>query len=316
MSAMNCPAFNQQIHYDLMPFTNVDFKSIKSQIHQRFRNFKSSSLCNYVVKNNEVYRKCYGQYTGFSMFMDAMMVSITNKVYLPDVEFFINLGDWPLIRKSTSSIPIFSWCGSHDTMDIVLPTYDLTESTLNMLHRVVLDILSVQKLQWKWSEKVEKAFFRGRDSRRERLDLIDISRKNPDLLNSSITNFFFFTDEIEQYGPKVGHISFFDFFEFKYQINIDGTVAAYRLPYLLAGNSVVLKQDSPFYEHYYRDLVPFEHFIPFHRDPKLDLVEKIRWLKENDREAQRIMKNARNFVRSKLMPANVFCYYLLLLYVR
>lgn len=315
MNAMKCPAFINQIHHDLLPFTNINFKVIKDQIHQRFRNFKSSSLCNYVVKNNVVYRKCYGQYTGFSMFMDAMLGSITNKVYLPDVEFFINLGDWPLIRKSTSSIPIFSWCGSQDTMDIVLPTYDLTESTLNMLHRVVLDILSVQKEQWKWEEKTEKAFFRGRDSRRERLDLIDITKSHRDLFNSSITNFFFFTDEIEKYGPKVGHISFFDFFEFKYQINIDGTVAAYRLPYLLAGNSAVLKQDSPYYEHYYRDLKPFEHYVPFHRDPKLDLVEKVRWLRENDREAQRIMKNARNFVRENLMPANVFCYYLLLLNV-
>lgn len=315
MEAMKCPAYNKQISHDLRPFTSVDFRSIKEQIQKRFQNFRSSSLCNYVVKSNLVYRKCYGQYTGFSMFADAMMASITNKVRLPDLEFFINLGDWPLVKKSSTSIPIFSWCGSHDTMDIVLPTYDLTESTLNMLHRVILDILSVQQQQWSWEEKIEKAFFRGRDSRRERLDLIDIYRNHPDLFNSSITNFFFFTDEIAKYGPKVGHIPFPDFFKYKYQINIDGTVAAYRFPYLLAGNSVVLKQDSPYYEHYYHQLEPFEHFVPFHRDPKLDLVEKVKWLKANDREAQRIMRSARNFARQHLMPRDIFCYYFLLLKV-
>lgn len=315
MNAMKCPAFNRQIHHDLSPFARVDFRIIKQQIQRRFQNFRSSSLCNYVIKSNVIYRKCYGQYTGFSMFMDAMMISITNKVKLPDHEFFINLGDWPLVKKSSSSIPIFSWCGSTETMDIVLPTYDLSESTLNMLHRVILDTLSVQKEQWKWDDKVEKAFFRGRDSRRERLDLIDIAKAHPNLFNSSITNFFFFTDEIAKYGPKVGHISFMDFFEYKYQINMDGTVAAYRLPYLLAGNSVVLKQDSPYYEHYYHELRPFEHYVPFHRDPKLDLVEKVIWLKANDQEAQRIMKNARRFVREHLLPANIFCYYLLLLKV-
>lgn len=312
MESMNCPSFNQQIHRDLLPYENVDFKIIKSQIKQRFQNFRSSSLCNYVVKSNEIFRKCYGQYTGFSMFMDAMLSSIVNKVHLPDFEFFINLGDWPVIKKSASSIPVFSWCGNTDSMDIVLPTYELTESTLNMLHRVTLDMLSVQKEKWKWSEKKEKAFFRGRDSRRERLDLIDIYKANPELFNSSITNFFFFTDEIAKYGPKVNHIPFTDFFEFKYQINIDGTVAAYRMPYLLAGNSVVLKQDSPYYEHYYNQLRAFEHFVPFHRDPKLDLVEKVKWLRANDKEAQRIMKNARRFARENLMPANIFCYYLLL----
>lgn len=312
---MSCPAFNRQIHHDLSPFQKVDFRNIKDQIQKRFQNFRSSSLCNYAVKSNVIYRKCYGQYTGFSMFMDSMMTSITNKVKLPDLEFFINLGDWPLVKKSSTSIPIFSWCGSTDTMDIVIPTYDLTESTLNMLHRVLLDILSVQKEQWNWNDKIEKAFFRGRDSRRERLDLIDIARTHPDLFNSSITNFFFFTDEIAKYGPKVKHMSFTDFFEFKYQINIDGTVAAYRLPYLLAGNSVVLKQDSPYYEHYYHELKPFVHYVPFHRDPKLDLFEKVKWLKANDREAQKIMRNARNFVRDHLMPTNIFCYYLLLLKV-
>jgi hypothetical protein len=313
---MKCPTFNRQIQYDLKPFKKIDFKLVKKEIEKRFQNFKSSSLCNFVVKKNVIYRKCYGQYTGFSMFMDAMLTSLANKVHLPDVEFFMNLGDCPLAKKSATSIPIFSWCGSLDTMDIVLPTYDLTEATLNMLHRVTLDMLSVQKEQWSWSDKAEKAFFRGRDSRRERLDLIDISRANPELLNSSITNFFFFTDEVAKYGPKVGHIPFPDFFEFKYQINIDGTVAAYRLPYLLAGNSVVLKQDSPYYEHYYRELKPFEHFVPFDRDPKIDIVERVEWLKANDRKAKQIMMNARQFVRDQLMPSNIFCYYLLLLKVK
>lgn len=295
---MECPSFNKQIHRDLKPFENLDFRLIKQQIQDRFKNFKSSSLCNYAVKNNKVYRKCYGEYTGFSMFIDSMMSSLTNKVLLPDVEFFINLGDWPVIKKSSPSIPIFSWCGSHETLDIVLPTYDLSESTLQMMHRVSLDIISIQSEQYKWEQKIEKAFFRGRDSRRERLDLIDIYREHPDLFNSSITNFFFFTDEIPKYGPRVKHIPFTDFFEYKYQINIDGTVAAYRLPYLLAGNSAVLKQDSPYYEHYYHDLRPFEHFVPFHRDPKLDLVAKVKWLKENDQKAQEIARNARKYVRN------------------
>ena len=67
----------------------------------------------------------------------------------------------------------------------------------------------------------------------------------------------------------------------KYQISLDGTVAAYRLPYLLAGDALVLKQESPFYEHFYKDLKPFEHYIPFKRDLS-DLMEKIQWAKDND----------------------------------
>ena len=69
--------------------------------------------------------------------------------------------------------------------------------------------------------------------------------------------------------------------QWKYQINIDGTVAAYRLPYLLAGDALVLKQESPYYEHFYRDLQPWVHYVPFKRDLS-DLEEKIKWAMAND----------------------------------
>ena len=51
----------------------------------------------------------------------------------------------------------------------------------------------------------------------------------------------------------------------RYQLNIDGTVAAYRMPALLAGNSVVLKQESDYYEHFYKALKPYRHYIPVNR---------------------------------------------------
>lgn len=78
----------------------------------------------------------------------------------------------------------------------------------------MLDMLSVQgHIEKKWEEKIEKAFWRGRDSRRERLKLIDIAREHPDLFNVSLTNFFFFRDEEKYYGPKGTHISLFKFFD-------------------------------------------------------------------------------------------------------
>ena len=70
-----------------------------------------------------------------------------------------------------------------------------------------------------WDLKKTKAFWRGRDSRRERLDLINLARAHPHLINASLTNFFFFKEEEEEYGPKEKHISFFDFFDVKYQLS-------------------------------------------------------------------------------------------------
>jgi len=78
----------------------------------------------------------------------------------------------------------------------------------------MLDMLSVQgNANLPWEKREPRAFWRGRDSRRERLKLVELSRQHPDLLNASLTNFFFFKKEEAEYGPKVEHVSFFEFFK-------------------------------------------------------------------------------------------------------
>lgn len=67
-------------------------------------------------------------------------------------------------------------------------------------------------------------------------------------------------------------------FQYKYQVNVDGTVAAYRFPYLMLGDSLVLKQDSPYYEHFYTTLRPWKHYVPVNRNLS-DLLEKVKWAK-------------------------------------
>lgn len=77
----------------------------------------------------------------------------------------------------------------------------------------------------------------------------------------------------------------------KYQINVDGTVAAYRLPYLLVGDSVVLKQDSIYYEHFYNELQPWKHYIPV-KSNLSDLLEKLKWARDHDAEVSSVFRKA------------------------
>ncbi|XP_026888565.2 protein O-glucosyltransferase 2 isoform X2 [Electrophorus electricus] len=288
---MRCPSSFAQIQHDLSVFTRVDLDRNAEEI--------------------PVYIKTYGEHVGFRIFMDAFLLSLTRKVTLPDIEFFVNLGDWPLEKRRAPGKlhPIFSWCGSNDTRDIVMPTYDLTESVLETMGRVSLDMMSVQgNTGPPWAEKNSTGFWRGRDSRRERLELVKMARANPTLMDAAFTNFFFFKHDESLYGPLVKHVSFFDFFKYKYQINVDGTVAAYRLPYLLAGDSVVLKQESIYYEHFYAALQPWVHYIPLKADLS-DLLEKIQWAKDHDEEALEIARAGQMFARTHLMGDSIFCYY-------
>lgn len=67
-----------------------------------------------------------------------------------------------------------------------------------------------------WREKNATAFWRGRDSRKERLELVKLARAHPDMVDAAFTNFFFFKHDESLYGPLVKHVSFFDFFKVRW----------------------------------------------------------------------------------------------------
>lgn len=96
--------------------------------------------------------------------------------------------------------------------------------------------------------------------------------------------------------------------QYKYQVNVDGTVAAYRFPYLMLGNSLVLKQDSQYYEHFYLHLKAGTHYVPVKRDLS-DLLEKIQWARDNDAEAEEIGRAGQALARELLQPTRLYCYY-------
>uniref|UniRef100_A0A3B4DKR2 Glycosyl transferase CAP10 domain-containing protein n=1 Tax=Pygocentrus nattereri TaxID=42514 RepID=A0A3B4DKR2_PYGNA len=309
-SVMECPSEEPQIQQDFSSFPSINLRQLLEEVPKRFSS--RGGLIHYTVINNQVYRRCLGRYTDFKMFSDEMLLSLTRKVKLPDVEFYINVGDWPLETRKGDAVPgpvpIISWCGSTETRDIILPTYDITHSTLETMRGVTNDLLSVQgNTGPAWVNKTGRAFFRGRDSREERLNLVSMSKKNPDLLDAGITAFFFFREREKDLG-KAPLVGFFDFFKHKYQVNVDGTVAAYRFPYLMLGNSLVLKQDSPYYEHFYTHLRPGQHYVPVKRTLS-DLIQKIKWAKENDAEAEAIAKAGQAVARDVLQPHRLYCYY-------
>ncbi|KAF5303059.1 hypothetical protein FQR65_LT08388 [Abscondita terminalis] len=308
-----CGNIPDQVIKDLSIFESINFDVLRDKIISKYNSPGAISLCHYTITNNKIYRTCYGKHVGFNMFMDNILLSLSRKIVLPDMEFFVNLGDWPLVKDINDHFPIFSWCGSTDTFDIVLPTYDITQSTLENMGRVTMDMLSVQgNVEYKWEDRIPKAFWRGRDSNRERLRLIELSKKHPLLLNASLTNFFFFRNEEHLYGPKTEHISFFKFFDYKYQVSVDGTVAAYRFPYLLAGGSLLMKQESKYYEHFYNDLTPGVHYLSVKADLS-DVIEKINWALKNDAQSQKIANTGQNFAVNNLLPKNIFCYHVHLL---
>ena len=51
------------------------------------------------------------------------------------MEFVFNVGDWPIEKNLDNPLPVFSWCGSGKTADIIFPTWDQTKNTRLALAR-------------------------------------------------------------------------------------------------------------------------------------------------------------------------------------
>ncbi|KAL8440364.1 hypothetical protein Efla_000252 [Eimeria flavescens] len=311
---LGCPRTFPQLQEDLDAFSTIDLAKLRSSIPRVLAKSSATSIIHYVIKNNKVFRKAYGPFPAFSRFSDMVFHQLAAKVKLPDVEFLLNVGDWPLVAKTwgDARVPVFSWCGSTETFDIVLPQWDVSRSTVAGNSDSNPDLLAAQG--WgnnPWESRDPRAAFRGRDSNPIRVKLAQLSSRHPDLLDVAITsweNDENFEIEEELGGGRKVFLKLSDFSKYKYVLSLDGTVAAYRNPYMLSSGSLTLKHDSPYYEWYQHELTPWRHFVPFDGTGE-DLLSKLQWAKEHDQEAKSIAANARDYAKTHLLPERVLCYY-------
>eukprot|EP01006_Ploeotia_vitrea_P054534 TRINITY_DN67898_c2_g1_i2.p2 TRINITY_DN67898_c2_g1~~TRINITY_DN67898_c2_g1_i2.p2 ORF type:complete len:533 (-),score=42.17 TRINITY_DN67898_c2_g1_i2:1730-3208(-) len=274
------------------------------------------------IINNKVYFKRVGNldycdaWVGREGISDAQrqLLLLSRAVKLPDVEFLFHVADFPVAGKHQGAegdqLAIVSWCSEPSTRDVVVPSFAMS---------LYLEAMAVEDIQGMdmaatsaggpWSQKTEKAFFRGRDTSWERVTLMQQSIEHPEDIDAGITYWQYHPDssEREQFGVVDG-VEMPASTKYKYLLNVDGFVAAYRFGTLLASGSVVFKQESKYYEWFYTELSPWEHYIPVAHDLH-DLREKIEWARNNDDEARRIGRNARLYARYKLRPQDLMCYW-------
>ena len=100
--------------------------------------------------------------------------------------------------------------------------------------------------------------------------------------------------------------------EYKYLINIDGHVSAFRLSLELNMGSVVLIVDSNWKMWFKNFLIPYVHYVPIKEDLS-DLISQIKWCKKNDIKCEEIANNAKLFYQKYLSKDGILDYLQLLL---
>lgn len=303
--------------------------------------------------NNCIFRNQFPEYEGElnTNVYRNMLEELLKERIIPDIEFFINDRDFPILKKDltepydhlfdSNSIkveekfqvkkmaPIFSKSVTSEFADILIPTNDewvmvsnhyFTGTCSNTYHKEAWS-----KINLNWSTKRDICIFRGSATgcgntieNNMRLKAADMSIDFSDLLDAGITDW---KARMKKYkGEPIGIIDTSKFrFKlankindieksgYKYILNIDGYVSAFRLASELSMGSVVFIVDSPYKMWFSEKLKDGIHYISIKHDLS-NLIEKIKWCRINDKECEIIANNARNFHKKYLTKEGIFNY--------
>lgn len=95
--------------------------------------------------------------------------------------------------------------------------------------------------------------------------------------------------------------------EYKYVINIDGHVTAFRISMEMSFGSVILLTKSKYRIWFMDILQPYVHYVPVKEDLS-DLIDQIRWCRNNDLKCKEIANNALEFYNVYLSKVGILDY--------
>ena len=98
-----------------------------------------------------------------------------------------------------------------------------------------------------------------------------------------------------------------DKFKYKYILNLDGHVSAFRLGSELNSGSVIFLPNSEYSLWFSHLLQPFVHYIPLNPDLS-DLILRYQWCEENIKECENISKNAKKIFNKYLSKDGILDY--------
>lgn len=351
-----------------LPFSNAHFKnewSDRIAVDPRFSSIQNfldhvSKLSGYRTSkakptnewyaNNALLRFEYEQNEGDNnvVIIHDMFAQLCEKREVPDVEFFVNRRDFPLLRTNETEpynhiydsnhhplvshnyptySPILSGSTSWMYADVGLPTYEdwariAYQASGKKFPNAFREYPKIKQVPWK--DKKAVAVFRGGttgagviEQTNQRLKALKIAEGNPDL-DVGITGWnlrvrkyegekYLQTIERKSY-PKANRLSLQDQAGYKYIINLEGHVAAYRLSYeMSAGSAIIMPTNNKWNIWYFRFLGPYKHYVPISADLH-DLEAKVEWCRQNDDKCKKIAENAKQFYKKYLGEDGVLDY--------
>jgi hypothetical protein len=325
MKTENTPPawMSEQIREDL---SGIEPSELASETLSKGMAFSSEELflVRYRINKLEVFEEYHSSKEGHPRLKDfkQSLQDLLSCLPMPDLDFVVCLAD--SIDSADLSAPVFAFAKSlfHKKKIILVPDFEALQHTEPVLKSVLKGIK-----KYPWDKKKSKAFWRGActggtfnlDNFRiwPRSELVTLSHSFPKMINARLVLPLVQSDDpvsvAAAYSNYFGEsCSIKDHLQYKYQILIDGNSCAYARAYWqLFSDTVMFKQDSPNIQWYYRALAPNVHYIPF--QTVSELLSKLEWAKNHDKEVKKISRNAQKFAYENLKKSDVYYYLYLLL---
>ena len=284
-----------------------------------------------------------------------MLENLCKERKMPDIEFFINRRDFPLLTRDETEpynniwdsynkhlishnypkyVPILSMATSDRYADIAMPTYEdwaRVQGPMNVWFPKNCAEYNTP-FNKNWESKKSTAVFRGSSTgcgvtinTNNRLKLAYLSHitkpdeKDIPYIDAGITKWnlrprkiqgseYLQTIDIKKLPfSKVNFLSAQEQSNYKYIINVDGHVSAFRLSLELNMGSVILMVDSEWELWYKNLLIPYKHYVPIKSDLS-NLVEQIKWCRMNDKKCKKIVDNSQLFFHKYLQRNGILDY--------
>jgi hypothetical protein len=275
----------------------------------------------------------------------SMFLELCSERKVPDMEFFVNRRDFPILTRNGTEpynniygddvplksykfekyLPILSMCTSDKYADVAIPTHE-DWARIKSKEGVFFPQKCRNynfKFNLNWESKKPIAVFRGSNTgcgfnvnNNPRLKLVKLGVEHPNMLDVGITNWnlrirknkdseYLQIPEVKDLR-LVGKLSPEKQSNYKYVINVDGHVSAFRLSLELSmGSCILMVKSSQNWKLWFSNMLePYIHYVPVKSDLS-DLVDQITWCRKNDEKCKKMAENSLDFYNKYLTKKGV-----------
>ncbi|XP_062219777.1 uncharacterized protein LOC133919409 isoform X2 [Phragmites australis] len=312
-NASSCPSYFRFIHEDLHPWRAAG--GITRAMVDRARATANFRLV--VIRGRAYVERIAPAFQTRDLFTIWGILQLLRRYpgRVPDLDLMFDCVDWPVVHanqyegeNATVMPPVFRYCGDNDTLDVVFPDWSFwgwPEINIKPWDALQKELDSGNK-RVKWSDREPYAYWKGNpDVAATRQELVKCNVSSKQEWNARIYK----QDWIKEIKAGYKQSDLASQCTHRYKIYIEGSAWSVSEKYILACDSMTLVVTPKYYDFYSRVLMPMQHYWPVQDDNKCSSIKHaVDWGNSHEQKAQRIGKQASNFIQQELSMDYVYDY--------